>query len=56
MKFKTIITSSSLKNIFLFSQERSYHAAVVVDGKEDIIILGGSSRSSWTTGEIVKSE
>ena len=42
------------KNIFLFSQERSEHAAVVVDGKEDIIILGGGPSSR--TGEIVKGE
>jgi len=39
------------------SQERSDHAAVVVDGKEDIIILGGGSSTGGgrTTGEIVKS-
>jgi len=36
------------------SQERDDHAAVVVDGEEDIIVLGGSG-SSETTGEIVKS-
>jgi len=36
------------------SQERYYHAAVVVDGEEDIIVLGGKSRG-WKTGEIVKS-
>jgi len=38
------------------SQERYHHVAVVVDSKEDIIILGGPySGSSKTTGEIVKS-
>jgi len=36
------------------SQERYYHAAVVVDGEDDIIVLGGKS-SGWKTGEIVKS-
>jgi len=35
-------------------QERYAHAAVVVDGEEDIIILGGTYPSD-TTGEIVKS-
>jgi len=35
------------------SQSRYYHAAVVVDGEEDIIVLGGWD--STTTGEIVKS-
>ena len=43
-------------NIFLFSEERCYHAAVVVDGKDQIILLGGVGSSSQTTGEIVKSE
>merc|ERR1719474_1797256 len=36
------------------SQERYYHAAVVMNGEEDIIVLGGKSRG-WKTGEIVKS-
>jgi len=35
-----------------FSQKWYQHAAVVVDGKEDIIVLGGGS---FTNGEIVKS-
>jgi len=36
-------------------QERYYHAAVVVDGEEDIIILGGVDSGSSKTGEILKS-
>ena len=43
-------------SIFIFSQERYEHAAVVVDGKDQIILLGGVGSSSQTTGEIVKSE
>ena len=40
--------------IFLVSRhERAYHAAVVIDGEEDIIVVGGTSRS---TGEMVKSK
>ena len=54
-RFEKIVTSSYLKKN-LFSQERAYHAAVVVDGKEDIIIFGGGGRSTWKTGEIVKSK
>jgi len=37
------------------SQERHSHAAVVVDGGEEIIVLGGSGSGSRKTGEIVKS-
>merc|ERR1719228_1752066 len=41
------------KDFHTLSQERYGHAAVVVDGEEDIIVLGGFG--SKNTGEIVKS-
>ena len=36
------------------SQQRKYHAAVVMQGDDRIIIIGG--RGSYFTGEIVKSK
>ena len=44
-----------LVSIFLFSQERYFHAAVVVDGEDQIILLGGAG-NSMANGEIVNSE
>ena len=60
MKFKTISTSSQA-NIFLYSKGRYNHAGVVVDGEDQIIIIGGPdgsffSSGSSKTGEIVKSK
>jgi len=44
----------SWEDFHTLRQPRYYHAAVVVDGEEDIIILGGDL-DSRTNGEIVKS-
>ena len=51
-----------LLTIFLVSRhERAYHAAVVIDGEEDIILVGGgcwrsTGQMAETTGEMVKSK
>ena len=51
-----------LLTIILISRhERAYHAAVVIDGEEDIILVGGgcwrsTGQMAETTGEMVKSK
>jgi len=45
----------SWEDFHTLNQERVGHAAVVVDGEDQIILLGGAGSSSQTTGEIVKS-
>jgi len=45
----------SWEDFHTLNEERCYHAAVVVDGEDQIILLGGVGSSSQTTGEIVKS-
>ena len=47
------MTCLYLTIILVSRHERYEHAAVVVDGEEDIIVVGGASHS---TGEMVKSK
>ena len=47
--------------ILVSRHERAYHAAVVIDGEEDIILVGGgcwrsTGQMAETTGEMVKSK